>query len=134
MIEEIFKISKSMGRAKALKEMAQERFSDVEKEKKTYKIIEQYYEVIKELITALMYLDGFKTLSHKALLFYLEKNYNRFFSKDEFILIDETRRLRNDILYYGKKIDLTFLTNNEERIKKITNKLIRIVNKKLPNI
>ena len=109
MSEEIFKISKSIGRAKALKEMAQERFSDIKKEKRIYKIIEQYYEIIKELITALMYLDGFKTLSHKMLLYYLEKNYSEMFSRDQFILIDETRRLRNDILqtlYIQKKIVL----------------------------
>ncbi len=131
MNEEIFKISKSIGRAKALKEMAQERFSDIKKEKKIYKIIEQYYEVIKELITALMYLDGFKTLSHKMLLYYLEKNYSEMFSRDQFILIDETRRLRNDILYYGRKIDPSFLGNNEERIREIINKLIKLVNKKI---
>lgn len=74
MDEEIFKISKNIVRAKALKELAQERFDDIKKETKPYKIIEQYYEVIKELITAIMYLNGFKTLSHKALIFYLEKN------------------------------------------------------------
>lgn len=131
MDEEIFRISKNAVRAKALKEMAVERLADIKKEEKAYKIIEQYYEIIKELITALMYLEGFKTLSHKALISYLDKNYGRFFGRDEFILIDELRRLRNDILYYGAKVDIAFLQNKEAKIKRIINKLIAIVNKKL---
>jgi len=72
MSEEIFTISKNLIRAKALKEMAEERLEDIKREEKVYKIVEQYYEVIKELITALMYCDGFKTLSHKMLIFYLD--------------------------------------------------------------
>jgi len=130
-MDEIFKISKSETRAKALKEMAEERLSDIKKENKVYKIIEQYYEIIKELMTAIMYIDGFKTLSHKSLISYLEKNYNKLFNKEEFILIDETRRLRNDILYYGTKIDSAFLINKEVQLKTIINKLIKIINKKL---
>lgn len=130
MGEEIFKISENIVRAKALKELAQERFDDIKEETKTYKIIEQYYEVMKELITAIMYVDGFKTLSHKALIFYLEKNYSRYFSKDQFILIDNARRLRNNIGYYGKKVDSVFLTNNEKRIKEIINSLIKLFDKK----
>ncbi len=130
MSEEIFKISKNTVRAEALKEMAVERLEDIKKEDKIYKIVEQYYEIIKELITAIMYSDGFKTLSHKSLKLYLEKNYNKYLSRDEFILIDETRRLRNDILYYGKKIDPAFLVNKEAQIKIIINKLIKIVDEK----
>ena len=42
---------------------------------KNYKIIERYYEIIKELLTALMYLDGYKTLSHKKLIDYFVDNY-----------------------------------------------------------
>lgn len=129
--EKIFRISINPARAKALKEMAIERFADIKKEKKPYKVLEQYYEVIKELITALMYVDGFKTLSHKTRVFYLEKDYNTSFTKEEFILIDEVRRLRNDILYYGRRVDGAFLINKEEQLKSIINKLIKIVNEKL---
>ncbi len=131
MDEEIFRISKSIARAKALREMAEERLGDIKKEEKTYKKVEQYYEVIKELITALMYLDGFKTLSHKALVLYLKRNYSRSFSEGEFILLDEIRRLRNDILYYGKKIDNIFLVNKESQLKAIISQLMMIVDRKL---
>lgn len=111
--------------------MAQERFIDIKKEIKTYKIIEQYYEITKEVATSLMYLDGFKTLGHKLLIEYLKKDYNKFFNREEFMLIDELRFLRNNIMYYGKKIDCIFLKNKEHQIKKIIDKLIKINKKKL---
>lgn len=131
MDESIFRISKSIPRAKSLKYMAEDRLNDIKHEKKPYKIVEQYYEVIKELITASMYADGLKTLSHKSLISYLEGNYSKLFEKYEFIFIDETRKLRNDILYYGKQVDASFLVNNEEKLKIIIKKLIKIVNEKL---
>ena len=131
MDEEIFRISISVARSKSLKDMAEDRLADIKHEKKPYKLVEQYYEIIKELITALMYADGYKTLSHKSLILYLEKNYNAAFSKDEFILVDDTRKLRNDILYYGKQVDKSFLINHEGKLKIIISKLFNLTNKKL---
>ena len=131
MDEEIFRMSKSAARAKSLKYMAEDRLADIKHENKPYKIVEQYYEVIKELITAIMYADGYKTLSHKSLILYLEKNYAANFGKDEFTLMDDTRKLRNDILYYGKQVDQSFLINHEGKLKIIIFKLINLVNKKV---
>ena len=131
MDEEIFRISKSIARARSLKYMAEDRLADIKHENKPYKIVEEYYEVIKELITALMYADGYKTLSHKSLILYLEKNYDANFSKDEIVLMDATRKLRNDILYYGKQIDKSFLINHEGKLKNVIAKLFQIVGKKL---
>jgi len=52
MNEDIFRISRNPIRSRALKEMAEERLQDINKEVKPYKIVEEYYEIIKELITA----------------------------------------------------------------------------------
>jgi len=130
MDKEIFRISKNLKRAKALKEMAEERYEDIKNERKVYKIVEQYYEIIKKLITALMYSEGFKTLSHKALIHYLENNYKKF-NKENIILIDELRKLRNNIEYYGQRVGREFLINKEAQIKFIIKKLIQVVNKNL---
>ena len=92
MEDEIFRISRNPIRAKALKELALDRLDDIKNEKKSYKIIGEYYEIIKELITALMYSNGLKTLSHKALIYYLEKNYKEF-TKQEIILADDLRKI-----------------------------------------
>jgi len=130
MTEEIFGISKNSVRVRALKEMAKERLNDIKNETKVYKIIEEYYEIIKELITALMYSDGFKTLSHKSLIYYLEKNYKEF-NREEIILADELRKLRNNIVYYGQKISKDFLINKESQIKVIIRKLTHVVDNRL---
>ena len=129
MDDEIFKISVNLIRAKSLVEMALERFGDIKGEKKPYKIIEEYYEIIKELITALMYSEGLKTLSHKALIRYLDENYKEF-DRGEIILTDELRKLRNDITYYGKRVSEEFLINNEEKIRNVIKKLTEIAEKK----
>lgn len=125
MDEEIFKITKNELRSRSLIDMARERFNDIKKESKVYKKIEEYYEIIKELITALMYSNGFKTLSHKMLIIYLEKNHKDF-DKSEIILMDELRKLRNNILYYGERVEEEFLINNEKEIISIINKLFTI--------
>lgn len=67
-MDEIWKITKDEKRAKALKEIARERFFDMPNFKEPYRYIEEYYEIIKELLTSFMYLKGYKTLSHKTLI------------------------------------------------------------------
>ncbi len=128
MNEEIFKISKNEIRANSLIEMAKERFDDIKKDSKPYKIIEEYYEITKELITALMYKEGYKTLSHKALVMYLEEKYKEF-DRSEIVLIDGLRKLRNNILYYGQKVEKEYLVNNEKDIVNIIKKLFGVVRK-----
>jgi len=125
-MSEIFKISKDERRASALKEMAKDRFLKMSSLKEPYRIIEEYYEIIKELLTSFMYLKGFKTLSHKALIEFSGKNIKEL-SEREIKLIDELRVKRNDIVYYGEKVNLEFLEGREETIRKLIKKLLEIV-------
>ena len=101
-MDEIFKITKDERRANALKEMAKNRFANMSSLKEPYRIIEEYYEIIKELLTSSMYLQGFKTLSHKALIEYSAKNIMSLSTQD-MNLIDELRIKRNNIVYYGEQ-------------------------------
>ncbi|MFH1528571.1 MAG: hypothetical protein ABIG69_18345 [Bacteroidota bacterium] len=129
---EIFKITRDKERARALLIMAKERL-DILKilpKDKTYKIIEEYYEIIKELLTALMYVDGYKTLSHKRLIDYFSQHYDEL-EDSEIKIIDVLRKFRNEVVYYGKKISKNFLINNEDEIKKIIKSLIKLVEEKL---
>jgi len=132
MKEEIFKITKDRERAEDLLIMAEERLDilKVIPKDKTYKIIEEYYEIIKELLTALMYTDGYKTLSHKTLIDYFAKNYGEL-DEDQIKIIDILRKFRNDVVYYGKKISESFLLNNQKDIKRIISLLIKLVKEKL---
>jgi hypothetical protein len=129
--EEIFRISKDKDRASDLLIMAKERLELIEliPKDKAYKIIEEYYEIIKELLTALMYLDGYKTLSHVKLIEYFSFHYKELDEK-EIKLIDTLRKYRIGIVYYGRKISQDFLVNNDGDIIKIIRILLRIVENK----
>ena len=93
-------------------------------------ILEAYYEIIKELITAIMSIDGYKTLSHELLVSYLAKFY-REFSKFEINIIDQLRKTRNDIAYRGVMINPEYLDRTENVIWEIIKKLRKIANSKL---
>ena len=130
--EEIFKISKDKERAEDLFEMAKERLKILEliPKDKTYKIIEEYYEIIKELLTAIMYLDGYKTLSHIKLIEHFSSNYKEL-DEGEIKLIDTLRKFRIGIVYYGRKISKDFLVNRGGEIKKIVKTLLKVVENKI---
>ncbi len=130
--DEVFKISKNIERAEDLFEMAKERLEILKliPKDKTYKLVEEYYEIIKELLTAVMYADGYKTLSHIKLIEYFSLNYVELNSQ-EIRLINILRKFRNEILYYGKKISHDFMINYEKDIKKIIKDLFGVVKKKI---
>jgi hypothetical protein len=132
MDEEIFRIRKDKARAKDLFEMAQDRLKLLKliPRDRAYKIIEEYYEIIKELLTAIMYLDGHKTLSHIKLLEYFSSRY-RELTEREVRLADSLRKFRIGIVYYGRKISQDFLVNNEDEINKIIEILLKLVERKI---
>jgi len=122
-MDDLIKISKDERRSVALKEMASDRYKTIKELKEPYRIIEEYYEIIKELLTSFMYLQGFKTLSHKVLVDFAGKNIKEL-SSAEIQLIDELRIKRNNIVYYGEKVNLEFLQSRENAIRKIIDKLL----------
>ena len=130
--EEIFRISRDKGRSADLFKMAKERLVLLEliPKDKVYKILEEYYEIIKELLTAIMYLDGYKTLSHIKLIEYFSSNYKEL-DETDIKLIDIIRKFRIGIVYYGRKISQDFLTNNENDIKRIIKILTKLVGNKI---
>ncbi len=89
-------------------------------------IAEGRYEIIKELVTALMLLDGWMTLSHESLIRYLAENYAEFM-REELDFLDDFQKLRNDIGYRGKQVAPEFLERHEAIIGEITEKLKAII-------
>jgi hypothetical protein len=123
-MSDIFKITKDERRAKALTDLARKRYLTINELKEPYRIIEEYYEIIKELITAFMYNSGFKTLSHKALVEFAGENIKTLTSA-EISLIDDLRIKRNNIVYYGEPINAEFLKSRKSIIDWIIEKLLR---------
>ena len=93
---------------------------------------ETYYEIIRELISALMLLRGFKTVgenAHKELIELLAKDKK--FGEEEIRLIDDLRIRRNKFLYESKRIELIYVKNNNANLRKIINKLKEELEKRL---
>ncbi len=109
-------------RADALQSLDEKRYASI--------IVEGYYEVIKELLTALMCLDGYKTNSHEALIAYLHKFYAEF-DDYEIDFMDTLRRIRNKIDYAGFSVNPNFLERNGLEISSIIKRLQDLVRTKL---
>lgn len=93
-------------------------------------VVEDYYEIIKEYLTALMALDGYKSLSHEVLVAFLKRFYKEF-SEQEILFIDEMRKLRNRINYDGFKVKSQYWELNRNDILNIIEKLDKILERKL---
>ncbi|NCO97312.1 MAG: hypothetical protein COY38_00875 [Candidatus Aenigmarchaeota archaeon CG_4_10_14_0_8_um_filter_37_24] len=131
--EEVRRISPDKEIAKSIEKMIKVRLKALEvKDKKEFAslVVEDYYEIIKESITALMAVDGYKTLSHEVLVGFL-KNFYRQFTEEEIFLIDQLRILRNKIAYKGFFINYDYLKRNEPKIKPIILKLTKTLNEKI---
>ncbi|MBW2974010.1 hypothetical protein KY346_06510 [Candidatus Woesearchaeota archaeon] len=88
-------------------------------------IIEGYYEIIKELLVALLLKHGLKSKNHQCLISYFyRKHSDREFEAN---LISEMSYLRNRLNYYGEAVDISFYEKNKEEIMKIIQFLMSLV-------
>lgn len=130
---DLLRTTKDRERVKSILEMVElieKRISKEDKSKFTPLILSDYYEIIKELLTAVLLCDGFKTLSHRDLIKYLEEKFTEF-NRSEIVEIDRLRIMRNRIVYEGVKTPSNYLKNFESSLQKIIKKLKLLINKKL---
>lgn len=113
-------------------EITLEMIKNINTDKFCSNVVKEYYEVTRELMTALLTLDGYKTTgekAHKSLIEYIGKNYN--FSDYEVLLLDDLRILRNKIAYDGFFVEKDYLDRKRKDILNIISKLKDILKKKL---
>jgi len=130
---ELIKITPDKEKARSILKMVsliKERIKKQERDKMAALIIADYYEIIKELITAILLIDGYKTLSHKDLIDYIKEKYKEF-SIRELSVLDDLRVLRNRIAYEGFFIEPSYLERNEPLFKEIIGKLENLIERKL---
>jgi len=91
--------------------------------------VEGHYEIIKELATAILCLDGWKAENHDCLFQYLvEKRQDL---ELDFEYLAELRKLRNKIDYHGIKVSNDMWKQNKMRIQLIIRALRDYINKRL---
>lgn len=118
-------------RAKSLIESAKKRKKVMEKylplnEETSKQITEESYDVIRELIEAILSKDGYKSYSHEATISFL-KELN--FSDYDLKFVDDLRKIRNGSKYYGEDIDIEYTKNVSAFLAKIYSKLNELAEK-----
>ena len=122
-------------KARSMLKMAENREETIELLKKTNFptiLVENYYEIVKELASAIFLLKGrtfIGTYAHKELISELE-TFNEL-DKGQIFLADNLRTLRNGSMYYGKQVEGEYIKNNEQKIKSLIKTLKEILKKLL---
>ncbi|MBW3019643.1 hypothetical protein KY329_05695 [Candidatus Woesearchaeota archaeon] len=129
---DLIKITPNKEKAKSILKMVDTTLSMISTINLKYSsnIIKEYYEVIRELITTILLLDGYKTYgdgAHKTAIDYIAK----YLTTEEILFIHHLRILRNRIAYEGFFVTEDFLKRKKKFICKIVNKLRKTVNDKL---
>lgn len=88
-------------------------------------IVEDYYEVIKELLTAYLLKNGLRSSNHQCLISYFYKE-NPEYEKEAF-LISQMSFFRNRLCYYGEDIPKKFYEENKENFETIIKLLLNFI-------
>lgn len=136
MAEELIRITPDKEKARAMLKMTEitlEMIRGISIERFASNVTKEYYEVIRELLSAILLLDGYKIYgegAHKKLIEYVDVNYKEL-SKYEISFIDNLRIIRNKIAYDGFFVEKTYLERKLKDMHPIIKKLKEIIKKKL---
>lgn len=128
------KIKENPEQAEALLKLAKRRLESIKKRRKdefSQLLIESYYEAIKEIISALLAVHGYKSYSHECLITFIEEFYPNILDDFEIHFLDSMRKLRSDIQYRGRDVADDYLKRNGSVIEKIIEKLLDLLEKEL---
>lgn len=113
----IIEDDKDINRAKSLLNLANLRgefWKEKYDQRYNFLILEGLYETIKELLTAIINLCGYKSSSHECLIAFFKDRYpDNGYEAD---IIDTMRKIRNSINYRGIYTDDEFLKKNKLEI------------------
>ncbi len=79
-------------------------------------VFENYYEVIKELLIALLLSQGMRSQNHQCLFTFFSKEYHY---DAEVVVIKQMGYLRNRLEYYGEPIEFSYYEENNKKFKEI---------------
>jgi hypothetical protein len=110
-----------------------EMIGGIDKSRFPSNVTKEYYEIIRELISIILLLDGYRTTgegAHKRMIEYLESHYKEF-QGNEISLIDDLRIVRNKIAYDGFFVRMDYVQRKIPDIQDIISKLKKIISRKL---
>lgn len=136
MNENLIRVNPDKEKAKSILKMVEttlDMIKTINKSKFPSNVAKEYYEVVRELISVILLLDGYKTIgegAHKTMIEYLEANYKNF-DNSEILLIDDLRVARNKIAYDGFFVKETYIDRKLKSIQEVVAKLKILINGKL---
>jgi len=129
------KVTPDLERARSMLKLIEQRenfTSRIDKTEFPTIVVEGYYEIIKELVSVYLLVNGAKMVgenAHKDLideLFRIKK-----INESEKVFLQDLRVKRNQSSYEGKQIEVVYLINNEKRIleiiKNLKSEVIRVL-------
>ena len=135
MEEGLIRVTPDRVKAKSILKMVEtslEMVRTIDENKFPSNVAKEYYDIIRELASIILLLDGYKTFgegAHKKTIEYLGKNYRQF-STQEIAVMDELRIIRNRISYDGFFVQPDYIKRKRQAIEGIIRKLIETVNSK----
>jgi len=88
-------------------------------------IVEDYYEVIKELLVAYLLKNGLRSKNHQCLISYFHKE-NPDYERESY-LISQMSFFRNRLSYYGEMIPIKFYEDKKEEFEHLVGVLINLL-------
>ena len=135
-MKKLIRITPNIERAKhilRIAEMTIERLKLTDTKEYVTLTTKDYYDVIKELMTAIALLDGYKTEgegAHKILIEYIGVKYKEL-KTHEIKTVDDMRERRNKTYYEGILLPEDYLERRREDINLVITKLKQILKNKL---
>lgn len=80
-------------------------------------VVEDYYEVIKELLVAYLLKNGLRSKNHQCLITYFYRNNPD--HEREAIILSQMSYFRNRLNYYGESVPVDFYIKNKEDFLKL---------------
>ncbi len=136
MEEGLIKITPNKEKAQSILKMVNttiEMIKVIDVAKFSSNVTKEYYDVIRELISVILLLDGYKTYgegAHKKLVEYIQSNYKEF-NEYEVSLIDDLRITRNKIAYNGFFVEQGYIERKIKDIQELIGKLKELIKKKI---
>lgn len=128
MEEGLVKVTPDKERARSITKMVDttlELVKTVDADRFSSNVVKDYYDVIREMLSIILLLDGLKTQgegAHKKLIEYVGRAYT-LLTEHELSLIDDLRIVRNKIAYDGFFVPPDYLPRNKKAIETITDTL-----------
>ena len=134
MEKNLIKITPDKEKAQSILKMVDitlEMIKVIDIEKFSSNVTKEYYDVIRELLSVVLLLDGYKTYgegAHKRLIEYIQSNYKEL-NEYEISLLDDLRIKRNKIAYDGFFVEKDYIKRKIKDIQVIIGKLKEIIRK-----